>query len=65
VKSIADSVALPPQPNRPLDEGLGGVVLEIASDKAAKLNAMISSGSEERRQRSMDSANVMKMPGPR
>lgn len=64
VKSMADSVALPPKPKRPLDAGLGGAALEMVIDIARKVSANINTGSEDLRQRSRDSVNVMKMPAP-
>ena len=60
VKSIADSVAFPPQPSQPVDAGLGGAALDIV--KPSKVSARSNTGSEVFRQRSRDSANVIKMP---
>lgn len=62
LKSMADSVAFPPQPNKPLDAGLGGVALEMVNEIARNVNATMRRGSEDRKHRSKDSRNVMKMP---
>lgn len=65
VKSMADSVALPPQCNQPADGGLGGAELETASDSARKVRAIISNGNDDFRQRCIDSEKVTKMPKER
>lgn len=62
VKSIADSVAFTPQPKNPVDAGFAGAVLDIVKEIAKKVSASIRMGIEDLRQRSNDSANVMKMP---
>ncbi len=62
MKAVADSVAFPPQPNKPLDAGCGGAVLEIVNETARTVRASIAIGSEDLKQRSNDSENVMKMP---
>lgn len=62
VKSMADSVALLPHPNKPLDAGSGGAALEIVSEIAKTVRASTAIGSEDLKQRSSDSAKVMKTP---
>ncbi len=62
MKSMADSVAFPPQPNKPLDADFEGVALEIVNEMARTVRASTAIGSEDLRQRSNDSENVMKMP---
>ena len=62
MKSIADSVAFPPPPKTTGDAGLVRALVDYVKDGAKKVNASIRMGSEDLRQRSNDSANVMKMP---
>ena len=62
VKSTADSVALPPQPNSPLDVDLVGATLEMVNEAARKVKARMSKGSDDLRHKSKDSAKVMKIP---
>ena len=59
---MADSVAFPPQTNSPVDAGLGGEALDTVKEIASNVNANISNGSEDLKQRSIDSENVMNMP---
>lgn len=65
MKSMADSVALPPQWNQPVDEGLGWAELETASDSAKKVRETMSKGNDDCRQRCIDSEKVTKMPKKR
>ena len=62
MKSITNSVALPPQPKNPTEAGLGGALLEIVNEIARKVKANSRIGNEDLRVRSSDSANVMKIP---
>lgn len=62
VKSMADSVALLPHPNKPRDAGSGGAALEIVSEIAKTVRASTTIGSEDLKQRSSDSEKVMKTP---
>ena len=62
MKSMADSVAFPPQLNQPVDTGLGDVALDIVNPMARKVSARSNTGNDVFRQRSKDSANVIKMP---
>ena len=62
MKSIADSVAFPAQPKNPVCADLVGAVLDIVREMAKKVSASIRMGSEDLRQRSSDSAKVMKIP---
>lgn len=59
MKSMADSVAFPPQPSKPLD---AGVVLGTVNEAARKVKASTSTGNDDLKQRSIDSANVIKIP---
>lgn len=62
VKSMADSVALRPQPSQPVEAGLEGAALDIVNPMARKVSARSNSGNDDFRQRSKDSVNVIKMP---
>ena len=62
VKSMADSVAFPPQPSQPEDAGLGGATLDIVSATARRVSARSNTGKDVFRQRSRDSAKVIKIP---
>lgn len=62
VKSMADSVAFPPQPSQPVDAGLAGAALDIVNPTARKVSARSNTGNDVFRQRSRDSANVIKTP---
>ena len=62
VKSVRDSVALPPMPKRPFDCTFGGAVPEIASEMAKTLSAKIKSGREDFKQWVMPSAKVTNTP---
>ena len=57
---MADSVAFPPQRSQPVDAGLEGVAFDSA--KPSRVSARSNTGNEVLRQRSRDSANVIKMP---
>ena len=60
MKSMAESVAFPPQPNHPVDAGLEGAALDMINP--SKVSARSNIGIEVFKQRSRDSANVMKIP---
>ena len=62
MKSMAVSVAFPPQPSQPEDAELGGAALDIVNPTARKVSARSNTGNDVFRQRSRDSANVIKMP---
>ena len=62
VKSMTDSVAFPPQKSQPVDAGLAGAALDIVSPMARKVSASSNTGNDVLRQRSNDSANVIKTP---
>lgn len=62
MKSTADSVAFPPQPKKPRDAGLGEAAFETVNEIARTVKAKIAMGRDDLKQRSKDSANVMKMP---
>lgn len=62
VKSMTDSVAFAPQSSQPVDAGLGGAALEIVNPMARKVSASINTGNDVLKQRSNDSANVIKIP---
>ena len=62
MKSMAASVAFPPQSNQPVDAGLAGAALDIVKPMASKVSARSNTGNDVFRQRSRDSAKVMKMP---
>ena len=62
MKSMADSVAFPPQPSQPVDAGFGGAALDIVNPMARKVSARSNTGKDVFRQSSRDSANVIKMP---
>lgn len=59
---MADSVAFPPQPSQPVESDLGGAALDNVNPMARKVSARSNAGNDVFRQRSRDSANVMKMP---
>lgn len=59
---MADSVAFPPKPKELVDDGLGGAKFDLDSSNAKKDNATISSGNEDLKVISKDSANVMNIP---
>ena len=60
MKSMAESVAFPSQPSQPEDAVPEGAALDIVSP--SKVSARSNIGIELFKQRSRDSANVMKMP---
>ena len=60
MKSMAESVAFTSQPSQPVDAGLEGEALDIVNP--SKVSARSNIGIEVFKQRSRDSANVMKMP---
>ena len=60
MKSIAESVAFPPHRSQPVEAGLEGPALDIVSP--SKVSARSNTGIEVFKQRSRDSANVIKMP---
>ena len=60
VKSVADSVAFPPQASQPVDAGLRDAALDIVSP--SRVNASSDTGIEVFRERSRASANVIKIP---
>ena len=60
VKSMAYSVAFPPEPSQPEDGVLGDAALDIVSP--SKVSARSNTGNEVFRHMSKDSANVIKMP---
>ena len=62
MKSMADSVALPPLPKSPYEVELVGAVLEMVIDMARNVSANSSTGNDDFKQRSRDSAKVMKIP---
>lgn len=62
VKSMAESVAFTPSPSQPVDTGLGGAALDIVNPMARKISARSNTGNDVFRQRSSDSANVIKTP---
>ena len=62
VKSIAESVAFPPQPSQSVDGDPGGAALDIVNPMARRVNARSRPGNDAFRQRSRDSAKVIKMP---
>ena len=59
---MAASVAFSPQPSQPVDAGLAGAALDIVNAMASKVSARSNAGNDVFRQRSRDSANVIKMP---
>ena len=62
VKSMADSVPLPPIPKRPFDSRFDGATLDAANVIAKILRAKMNNGNEDLKQRSKDSAKEMKVP---
>lgn len=59
---MAVSVPFPPQPSQPEDAELGGAALDIVNPMARKVSARSNTGKDVFRQRSRDSANVIKIP---
>lgn len=62
MKSIADSVEFPLELNKSPDVALEWAELDIVNDVARKVRARRINGNEDRRQRCIDSVNVMKVP---
>ena len=60
MKSMAESVAFPSQPSQAVDVGLGGAALDMVNP--SKVSARSNIGIEVSKQRSRDSANVIKVP---
>lgn len=61
-KSTAGSVAFAPQWKKPVEACFGDLELDLAKERANKNIASINNGRDERRQRSMPSAKVIKTP---
>ena len=60
MKSMAGSVAFPSQPSQPVGAGLEGAALDMVNP--SRVSARSTIGIEVFKQRSRDSANVMKIP---
>ena len=63
-KSMAVSVALLPQLKRPLGVDFEGVATENVIERASNVSDMMTTGNDDLRHESKDSAKVMNMPAP-